>query len=117
MDFRQDELHRDLQQMYRDFALKEVKPLAAEIDKEERFPTETVAKMAESGFLGIPFPEEYGGTGMDNLSYAQCVEELSRVCASMYGMDLLRFPSPSAPWARPQKCGGPSASGPGRSPG
>ncbi len=82
MDFRQDEMHAELQQMYRNFALGTVKPLAAEIDKEERFPTETVAQMAEMGLLGIPFPEEYGGTGMDNLSYVQCVEELSKVCAS-----------------------------------
>ena len=82
MDFRQDEEHKELQEMYRDFAENEVKPLAAEIDKTERFPEETVAKMAEMGLLGIPFPEEYGGAGMDNLSYAQCVEELSKVCAS-----------------------------------
>ncbi|MCL2408926.1 MAG: acyl-CoA dehydrogenase [Oscillospiraceae bacterium] len=82
MDFKQDEMHQDLIDMYRDFAENEVKPLAAEIDENERFPDETVAKMAEMGLLGIPFPEEYGGTGMDNLSYAQCVEELSRVCAT-----------------------------------
>ena len=82
MDFKQDEMHQDLIEMYRDFAQNEVKPLAAEIDQTERFPDETVAKMAEMGLLGIPFPEEYGGAGMDNLSYAQCIEELSRVCAS-----------------------------------
>ena len=82
MDFMQDEMHQELQQMYREFAEGEVKPLAAEIDKEERFPEETVTKMAEMNLLGIPFPEEYGGAGMDNLSYAQCVEELSKVCAS-----------------------------------
>ena len=82
MDFRQDEMHEELQTMYREFAQEQVKPLAAEIDKTERFPEETVAAMAEMGLLGIPFPEEYGGAGMDNLSYAQCVEELSHVCAS-----------------------------------
>ena len=82
MDFRQDEMHEELQTMYREFAQEQVKPLAAEIDKTERFPEETVAAMAEMGLLGIPFPEEYGGAGMDNLSYAQCVEELSKVCAS-----------------------------------
>jgi len=82
MDFRQDEMHQDLIDMYRDFAQNEVKPLAAEIDKTERFPDETVAKMAEMGLLGIPIPEEYGGAGMDNLSYAQCIEEISKVCAS-----------------------------------
>lgn len=82
MDFRQDEMHEELQTMYREFAQEQVKPLAAEIDKTERFPEETVAAMVEMGLLGIPFPEEYGGAGMDNLSYAQCVEELSKVCAS-----------------------------------
>ena len=82
MDFRQDEMHQDLIKMYREFAEKEVKPLAAEIDRDERFPHETVSKMAEMGMLGIPIPEQYGGAGMDNLSYAQCVEELSKVCAS-----------------------------------
>lgn len=82
MNFVQDEMHQDLVNMYRDFAENSVKPIAAEIDSTERFPEETVAAMAEMGLLGIPFPEEYGGTGMDNLSYAQCVEELSKVCAS-----------------------------------
>ena len=82
MDFKMDEMHEDLIAMYREFAENEVKPIAAEIDENERFPEENVAKMAELGMLGIPFPEEYGGTGMDNLSYAQCVEELSKVCAS-----------------------------------
>jgi butyryl-CoA dehydrogenase len=82
MEFNQDEMHQQLVGMYREFAENIVKPLAAEIDKTERFPEETVVQMAEMGMLGIPFPEEYGGTGMDNLSYAQCVEELSKVCAS-----------------------------------
>lgn len=77
-----DDAHAELIEMYRDFAQKKVKPLAAEIDKTERFPEETVAEMAEMGLLGIPFPESYGGADMDNLSYAQCVEEISKVCAS-----------------------------------
>ena len=82
MEFKTDEMHADLIAMYRDFAENSVKPIAAELDKEERYPEENVKLMAEMGLLGIPFPEEYGGTGMDNLSYAQCVEELSKVCAS-----------------------------------
>ena len=82
MDFKQDEMHEELLKMYREFAENTVKPLAAEIDREERYPEETVKQMAEMNMLGIPFPEEYGGAGMDNLSYAQCVEELSKVCAS-----------------------------------
>jgi butyryl-CoA dehydrogenase len=59
-----------------------VKSIAADVDREERFPEETVAQMAQMNMLGIPYPEEYGGVGMDNLSYAQCVEELSKVCAA-----------------------------------
>ena len=80
--FKMDQDHLDLITLYRDFAENTVKPLAADLDKEARFPEETIAQMAELGMLGIPFPEEYGGTGMDNLSYVQCVEELSKVCAS-----------------------------------
>ncbi|MBQ6733599.1 MAG: acyl-CoA dehydrogenase [Lachnospiraceae bacterium] len=82
MDFKMDEMHQDLLDMYREFAQNTVKPLAAEIDRDERFPEETVKQMAEMNLLGIPFPEEFEGAGMDNLSYAQCVEELSKVCAS-----------------------------------
>ena len=80
--FKMDQDHLDLITLYRDFAENTVKPLAADLDKEARFPEETIAQLAELGMLGIPFPEEYGGTGMDNLSYVQCVEELSKVCAS-----------------------------------
>ena len=80
--FKMDENHLDLISLYRDFAENTVKPIAADLDREERFPEDTVKQMAELGMLGIPFPEEYGGTGMDNLSYAQCIEELAKVCAS-----------------------------------
>src|SRR5690606_23105653 len=69
-------------QMYREFAENEVKPLAAEIDEEERFPVENVEKMVKAGFMGIPFPKKYGGEGGDNLGYAMAVEELSRVCGT-----------------------------------
>ncbi len=69
-------------QMIREFAEKEVKPLAAEIDEQERFPEESVRKMAELGLFGIPLPVEYGGAGGDNIMYSIAVEELSRVCAT-----------------------------------
>ncbi len=69
-------------QMIREFAEKEVKPLAAEIDEQERFPLETVKKMSKLGIMGIPIPREYGGAGSTNLIYSMCVEELSRVCAT-----------------------------------
>ena len=68
--------------MIREFADKEVKPLAAEVDELERFPDETVKKMAGLGLMGIPFPVEYGGAGGDNLLYSMAVEELSRACAT-----------------------------------
>ena len=69
-------------QMIREFAEKEVKPLAAEVDESERFPMETVQKMAKLGIMGIPFPVEYGGAGGNNILYTMAVEELSRVCAT-----------------------------------
>lgn len=64
------------------FAETEVAPMAADIDLTGEFPTENVKKMAKYGFMGIPFPKEYGGAGGDNVSYAITVEELSRACAS-----------------------------------
>ena len=82
MDFFNDEMHQDMVDMYRDFAKNSCGPIAAEIDEAERFPEENVPIMGEMGLLGIPFPEEYGGAGLDELSYAQCVEEVSKVCAS-----------------------------------
>ena len=71
-----------LRKMYRDFAENEVKPLAEELDEEERFPMETVEKMAKLGMMGIYFPKQYGGAGGDVLSYAMCVEELAKVCGT-----------------------------------
>jgi butyryl-CoA dehydrogenase len=68
--------------MVRDFAVNEVEPIAADVDKEHRFPQETVVKMARYGLMGIPFPKEWEGAGGDNVSYAITVEELSRCCAS-----------------------------------
>ncbi|MDO4719660.1 MAG: acyl-CoA dehydrogenase [Peptostreptococcaceae bacterium] len=82
MEFGFSREHTLLRQMYREFAENEVKSLAAEIDEEERFPVETVEKLAKAGFMGIPFPKKYGGEGGDNLGYAMAVEELSRVCAT-----------------------------------
>ena len=75
MNFRQDEEHQDILEMVHDFAVNEVKPLAAEIDRTEEFPMKNVKMMAEMGLMGIPFPEEYGGAGMDTFAYIQTVEE------------------------------------------
>ncbi len=69
-------------QMIREFAEKEVKPLAAEIDEQERFPVETVEKMAKIGLMGIPLSKQYGGAGGDNVLYSMAVEELSKVCGT-----------------------------------
>lgn len=69
-------------QMIREFAENEVKPLAAEVDEEERFPIETVKKMGKIGLMGIPIPTQYGGAGGTNLMYGLAVEELSRVCGT-----------------------------------
>ena len=76
---REQELVR---QMVREFAVNEVKPIAAEIDETERFPMENVKKMGKLGMMGIPFPKELGGAGGDVLSYIITVEELSKVCGT-----------------------------------
>ncbi len=82
MDFSQTPQELLFLQMITAFAEKEVKSLAATVDEEERFPIETVRKMAKIGLLGIPIPKEYGGQGGTNQIYSMCVEELSRVCAT-----------------------------------
>ena len=82
MNFQLTKEQEFVRKMVLEFATNEVEPLAADIDKEHRFPEETVAKMAKYGMMGIPFPTEYGGAGGDEVSYAITVEELSRVCAS-----------------------------------
>ncbi len=82
MEFKLSKEHQMARDLYREFAETEVKPLAQEVDEEERFPEETVAKLKKYGFLGIPFPKEYGGQGCDTLCYILCVEELSRVCGT-----------------------------------
>ena len=82
MDFSLTKQEQLFLQMIREFAEKEVKPLAAEVDESERFPMETVQKMAKLGIMGIPFPVELGGAGGNNVLYTMAVEELSRVCAT-----------------------------------
>ena len=82
MDFTLSKKHEMARQLFKDFAENEVKPLAQEIDEEHRFPRETVEKMAKAGFMGIPVPKELGGQGCDPLTYAMCVEELSKVCGT-----------------------------------
>ncbi|MFC2002640.1 acyl-CoA dehydrogenase [Chloroflexota bacterium] len=82
MDFSLTEEQKMLKAMVRDFATKELEPIAAQIDEEASFPAENVRKMAELGLMGVPFPEEYGGSGGGPLGFAIVEEEISRVCAS-----------------------------------
>lgn len=71
--------HEAFRKKVREFAEKEVKPIAFELDQNNEFPDEVVKKMGELGIMGIPYPKEYGGAGLDVISYAIAVEELSRV--------------------------------------
>lgn len=82
MDFNLSKQQELMRRLMREFAINEVKPLAAQIDEEERFPSETVQKMAKCGMMGINIPVRYGGAGADSLSYTIAVEEISRVCAA-----------------------------------
>lgn len=74
--------HEMIQQAARDFAQKEIAPIAAEFDETGDFPSETIAKMGEMGFMGIEVPEEYGGAGMDTLAYVLALEEICKADAS-----------------------------------
>ena len=82
MNFTLSKEHQLAQNLFRDFADKEVAPLAHEIDETERFPVETVEKMKKLGFLGIPYKKEYGGQGCDDLTYVLMMEQLARVCGT-----------------------------------
>src|SRR5207253_9875278 len=82
MDFELDSEHEMIRQTVRDFAEKEVRPVAAHVDKTGEFPKATIAKMAGLGFLGMTIPEEYDGAGLDSLALAITVEEVARVCGS-----------------------------------
>lgn len=79
MLFQPTKAHEELRAQMRSFAEKEVKPIAFSLDQENEFPEEAIKKLADMGLMGIPYPEEYGGAGLDILSYAIAVEELARV--------------------------------------
>jgi short-chain 2-methylacyl-CoA dehydrogenase len=83
VDFELTDEQRLLRDTVRDFAEREVKPVAEELDRSKSFPYEIVRKLGELGLMGIPFPEEYGGGGADTLSYALAIEELARVDSSV----------------------------------
>jgi short/branched chain acyl-CoA dehydrogenase len=77
------EEHEALRETVREFAEREIAPVSAELDEQKRFPYEIVRKLGELGWMGIPFPEEYGGAGADTLAYTLVVEELARVDSSV----------------------------------
>ena len=83
MDFEFSEEQKMIQEMARDFAEKEIKPKAPELDKTERHPAEIIQKMAELNLMGIAIPDVYGGGGADIVSYVVALEEISRGCASV----------------------------------
>jgi short/branched chain acyl-CoA dehydrogenase len=83
MNYELSEEQELLRRTVRDFAVSRVAPVAAELDREQRFPYELVAEMAELGLMGIPIAEEYGGAGADTVSYAIAIEELTRIDSSV----------------------------------
>jgi short/branched chain acyl-CoA dehydrogenase len=83
MNFDLTDEQTNIQRLARDFALQEVKPVAEELDRTKSFPYEIVGKLAGLGLMGMPFPEQYGGAGTDNLSYALAIEELGRIDSSV----------------------------------
>src|SRR5690625_1270930 len=82
MDFELTKEQTMIKEMVRDFAKTVIQPRAIGIDKEAMFPEDIFKQMGELGFMGIPFPEKYGGSSSDTLSYALAVEEIGRVCGS-----------------------------------
>src|SRR5436190_3323705 len=83
MNFDFTDEQKNIQRLARDFAQQEVKPVAEELDRTKSFPYEIVGKLAELGLMGMPFPEQYGGAGADNFSYALAIEELGRIDSSV----------------------------------
>ncbi|HVP99975.1 MAG TPA: acyl-CoA dehydrogenase family protein, partial [Candidatus Thermoplasmatota archaeon] len=82
MDFQLTEQQKLFKKTVKEFADKEIKPLAAKIDKEEYFPWEMYKKMGKLGLMGMTVPKQYGGAGIDRVSYMIALEEISRVCGS-----------------------------------
>ncbi len=82
MDFELTKEQKMIQSVVREFADQVIRPRAIEIDKDAKFPLDIFEKMGELGFMGIPFPEQYGGSGGDTISYAICVEEIGNACGS-----------------------------------
>ena len=82
MDFHLTEEQLTRQKVFREFAEKEVRPLAREMDEKEEFDLELLQKLQKNGFLSIPYSREYGGAGADTLTYTLCMEEISKALSS-----------------------------------
>ena len=82
MDFKHPPEDQEIIDMVREYCLKEVQPIAAQLDEEERFPAETVKQLAEMGIMGLAYPEKYGGSGLSYVTYIAAVAEIARHCAS-----------------------------------
>ncbi len=83
MDFALSPQHEEIRRSVRDFAEREIAPIADEMERKAEFPHEVIRKAAALGLLGVPYPEAVGGTGLDSLAYAITIEELSRVSGSV----------------------------------
>jgi butyryl-CoA dehydrogenase len=82
MDYKFNSMEQDIINMLEDFCVNEVKPLAAELDEQERFPVETLEKLSEMGMMGMYIPEEYGGAGLSYNTYTAANEIFNKYCAS-----------------------------------
>jgi butyryl-CoA dehydrogenase len=82
MNFELTEIQRDIQKTCKEFAARELTPHARKWDETHAWPTDAIKKLAEMSLLGVAVPEEWGGAGLDNVSYALAIEEISRGCAS-----------------------------------
>ncbi|HQJ09331.1 MAG TPA: acyl-CoA dehydrogenase family protein, partial [Deltaproteobacteria bacterium] len=82
MDFALSDEHKMVKEMAKKFADQELKPIAADVDKNHRHSDDVLKKMAENGFMGVAIPSEYGGAGMDYVAYALILTEISSGCAS-----------------------------------
>ena len=108
MDFRLNDEQRMIRDMARDFARKEIAPVAAHHDETGEFPYEIVKKLGALGLMGIEVPEEYGGAGLDTLSYVLAIEEVAKadvatstilsVNNSLYGLSLIHISEPTRPY-------------------
>ena len=100
MDFKLNEMEQEILDMLHDFCIKEVKPIAAELDEKEEFTQNAREKLAEMGMLGTYIPEEYGGAGLSYLTYIVCCEELAKYCASTSIMSPCTVPcAPGPSWS------------------